>query len=171
MAIHEQPRENLLREATAFTRRYRFAGDRVEVFWGVKESGPFSVYFDEQPVLQFTEEGALRRAFADDTRFAAEQGRLVKLMKPTKGGHVQLRREPLGETNQQSLLQTWTDLLEDFSSGLASGSFRLTGLSSSSAGIVEAFSDEDYRTAFAASIDQIAPMLQSALPLRVAKHH
>jgi hypothetical protein len=141
MAIHQQRRENLLLEATAYRRRALFRGlnplavpsgsaarhsdsvaapgDREswlwdwlsafresaewELFVGLRGDGSWSIYFDEQPVLQFNCDDQLRRVFAGGQRFVAAQGSIRLLDRSTVGGHVSFREVELDGLSQQRL--------------------------------------------------------------------
>lgn len=146
MAIHQQRRENLLLEATAYSRRALFriatplaaaiesaAGESAagrqdsvaplsdrqawlsawlspcgpsaewELFVGLRADGGWSLYFDEQPVLQFNAADKLRRVFAGGKRYAAEQGRLKLFDRTAMGGHVSICQVELDELSQQRL--------------------------------------------------------------------
>jgi hypothetical protein len=107
--MNEQPREDLLREARAYVRRLLFVLPQVEtreldwvasqateqsqdwkIFVGIRESGAWSIYFNEQPVLQFNDLGHLRRLYQSGRRYSAEGGRLVELTRTAVGGRVSL---------------------------------------------------------------------------------
>lgn len=113
MAIEEQPREDLLREATAYSRRVLIAFPqhvspntstssgtqakgltnlRSELFAGIRPSGAWSFYFDEDPVIQLTESLKIRRLYWHHRKFIAEKKKLFELLRDARGGRVQLEK-------------------------------------------------------------------------------
>ncbi len=163
MAIHEHPRENLLLEATAYTRRclYRvpladswMANNRLprgktatsserllrewlepfqprrawELFVGVRADHRWSIYFDEQPVLQFNRLNRLRRVFAAGQRYAAHDGRLQRLVRSSPGGQVRLQPVDLDAANQQAVLAACQQFLEQAAFALSSGRAERVGM-------------------------------------------
>jgi hypothetical protein len=120
MAINQQKRDNLLHEATAYSRRIlillhnaSFRGITIgELFAGVRPDGRWSLYFDESPVIQFDQQEALRRVYVAEKKLAATDGRLVELFRPHQGGKVQFEPQTLGESDQSRLLSDLKDLLD-----------------------------------------------------------
>ncbi len=92
MALEEQPREDLMREAVAYAKRslLKMATFDEPVFWGQRRDGAWSIYFGEDPVFQFNGKDELRRAYFESCRYAAKAHRLYRLEKPLNGGQVQL---------------------------------------------------------------------------------
>lgn len=117
MAINQKRRDNLLAEATAYSRRilYRAAGlegvRHQELFVGARENGNWSVYFDEDPVLQFNEQSQIRRAFFDETRYAAYDGVLVQLQRDQQGGRVEFVHVQVSKLHEESMLELFQQLL------------------------------------------------------------
>lgn len=136
MAIDEKKRENLLAEATAYSRRMLVSiaglsfGDQSleQLFAGVRADGRWSLYFDESPVIQLDSQGRLRRLFLLPEKFAADQGRLVQLNRPGQGcragqgGRVELERQPIGKEQQELLLAKLHELIERTRQHLTSSS-------------------------------------------------
>jgi hypothetical protein len=120
MAINPQKRDNLLLEATAYSRRIQivlhnasFRGIKIgELFAGVRPDGRWSLYFDESPVIQFDQQEALRRVYVAEKKLAAADGRLVELTRPHQGGKVQYEPQLLGESNQYQLLSELKELMD-----------------------------------------------------------
>lgn len=170
MAIDQHPRENLLLEATAYTRRClyrvpravswpaqrsatkgsadRLAGaspgtpedallwewlqpfqqqDEWELFVGLRADERWSIYFNEQPVLQFNRQNQLRRLFAGDTRYAANHGKLYRLDRSHLGGQVRLQQVPLDEANQAAVLAVCQQFLTEAVQALQSNRARRIG--------------------------------------------
>ncbi len=130
MAINTQPREDLLRDARAYSRRllwrvhfpeilvpempagasklaqswHSMASRRpndlpacarpfeLEIFLGIRAGSGWSIYFGEDPVLQFNERGQLRRLYLAGSKYAAAGGKLEKLTRRQLGGRVRLER-------------------------------------------------------------------------------
>ena len=130
MAIDEKKRENLLAEATAYSRRMLVSiagvtfGDQSleQLFAGVRADGRWSLYFDESPVIQLDSQGRLRRLFLLPHKFAADQGRLVQLNRPGQGGRVELDRQPIGKEQEALLFAKLRGLLERTRQHLTSSS-------------------------------------------------
>ena len=137
MALNEQPREDLLREAVQFPSRLlwryqRSAKDREntpigEVFVGIRRNGGWSLYLDEECVLQFNAEQELRRVYWHGQKLAANRGRLESLTRLSRGGRVQLQRLPLAADRQDELLADCQRLLLQFVQLHKAGSFILEG--------------------------------------------
>lgn len=156
MAIEQQRRENLLLEATAYTRRALFripraalcdirelsdpsGGLRVwlnpfrqsthwELFVGMRRDDSWSIYFDEQPVLQFNSKDQLRRLYADNQRFAAMEGQLRLLDRPVRGGQVTFAEVEVDAMRHQSVLVACQWFLRAAADALQSASIDRVGL-------------------------------------------
>ena len=114
MALRPENRENLLRDATAFPQRLLFRllepasqetseSSIQEVFVGIKQDQAYSVYLEQEIVLQFDSEGLLRRLFFEDRKFAALNGHLLELIRKS-GERVRLEQQQLSETDEHALL-------------------------------------------------------------------
>lgn len=107
MPRREHPREDLLREATAYVDRMeldlRDLGERA--FVGFRRSGAVSFYFgeDQDRVIQFNTRGELRRLYWRGAKYKADRGRLVRIMRPTPQRRVQLVAQS-AETGETKLL-------------------------------------------------------------------
>lgn len=125
MAVKPEKREDLLRDAKQFPHRalfhvdwtdrlpVGFAGVRrtADVFVGVRRTDGWSVYFDEDPVLQFNERNELRRLYFQDARYAAATGRLEHLKRQAAGGRVVFERLKLEPECERDVLHVCQDLL------------------------------------------------------------
>lgn len=129
MAREEQPREDLLREATALVERAEWVlpatGQRVVA--GFRRDGSISFYFDEEPVYQFNAQGQLRRAFHAGQMLKAERGELVALEKVRGDDCVALVRNPLSEAQQSEFLAQLDQHLHDFAQRLNTRHAELVG--------------------------------------------
>lgn len=137
MALNEHTREDLLREAVQFPNRLRWkcqpnanAADdsRVnQVFCGLRRDGGWSLYVDEDFVLQFNSRQELRRVFWRGEKLAARHGRLEALKRLSRGGRVQLQSESLTADRQQQLLDSYQQLLTKIVSLHAAGRLVVDG--------------------------------------------
>ncbi|MFM8252476.1 MAG: hypothetical protein ACKOBW_12835 [Planctomycetota bacterium] len=116
MARQEEPREDLLREATALHERIelRRTGDSSSLVIGFRRDGGGSLYVGADYVLQFTSAGEVRRAFFQGQMLKAEAGRLVALDRQRSAARgVELVRDEWSvERQQQWLLQAQAQLDE-----------------------------------------------------------
>lgn len=123
MAIDEKPKENLLRDGKQFPRRLAFHLPKIQaqVLVGIRGNGAWSIFFGEDPVLQFNEAGRLRRLFMDGKKLSADGGRLEELERLSRGGKVQFERQKLGEESELELLRRCRELLGEAEKALAAG--------------------------------------------------
>ncbi len=153
MAINPQPRENLLLEATAYGRRlllrlpvppqwlesgqpneiasfwcreFATLGD-WELFVGWRKNGGWSVYFQQQPVLQFNSQHQLRRLYAGGERFSAEMGRLKRLERNELGGQVRFGEQRLDTQTEQWVLASCQLFLSAAADLLGNNQYTLLG--------------------------------------------
>ena len=131
MASQPQDRENLLRDATAFTTRLQLQvpsqGRTTEVFAGFRQGGAASFYFDQDPVYHFNTAGQLRRAFVDGYLVKAEAGRLVRLHRQRTESESAMIRDEMTSAEQQAFCQTVLLALQQLQQTLATGSYTLEG--------------------------------------------
>lgn len=94
MAINPEKREDLMLDATAYTRRalYRDSQSGNTFFIGFRQNGGWSVYFDEDPVFQFDAGGKLRRVHFENQNYAAHNGKLCLLERERHGGRIEIQR-------------------------------------------------------------------------------
>lgn len=129
MAREEAPREDLLREATAFVERIslRLPAHEEPVFVGFRRTGDVSFYFGEDPVYHFNASGTLRRAFCEGLLIKAEHGQLVRLRRERPGGEVHLVRHELTAEETKGFLRRATEALEGLGAALAGRKFSVVG--------------------------------------------
>lgn len=134
MAVNPQKREDLLRDARQFPQRVLFhvnwpvapaantavATEQTEVFIGVRSSGGWSIYFGEDPVLQFNERNELRRLYFREVRYAAAAGNLELLKREERGGRVVFERQRLETECERDVLNACQDLMAKMVSYLES---------------------------------------------------
>jgi hypothetical protein len=111
LALEEQPRENLLRDATAYGERILLwdLQNQTEIFFGLRSDGSWSIYVGEDPVLQFNAHGQLRRAYFAGKKYAAVDGNLWVVQRDTRGGRVQLK-QAYDPDAEQAIKQACLDL-------------------------------------------------------------
>lgn len=139
MAFHEQDREDLMQEATAYTRRVRFQllGEMhsdasiensmpsiavKEVFCGWRESRAWSVYFDQDRVLHFNSQDAIRSIHWLGEKLVAQNGHLLELRRRPDSGRVSFERVQLSSEREQELLNDCRTLVMQVLPLLASSS-------------------------------------------------
>lgn len=121
MAINHQRREDLMREATAYHRRILLRDvERTTIFVGLRSTGGWSIYFEEDPVFQFNAQGKLRRVHFAEQNYGAEGGELRLLQRTQRGGHVSLNKvdcKPLELEICQDCTQRLAVLTQQFEQG------------------------------------------------------
>ncbi len=131
MASQSQDREDLLRDASAFTTRLQLqvpTGEgSTEVFAGFRAGGAASFYFDQDPVYHFNTAGQLRRAFVDDYLVKAETGRLVRLHRQRSKSESAMIRDAMTTGEQQAFCQTVLQALHSLRQTLTTGEYTLEG--------------------------------------------
>ncbi|WP_339683752.1 hypothetical protein [Gimesia maris] len=115
MALHEQDREDLMREATALFPRAEFQVEQVNerLFWGQKKNGHFSFYFGSDPVYQFDQNAFLRRAFINGTLYRTQGNTLARLTRVHNSTESVLQRYDLTETELATCLQAMTQHFQE----------------------------------------------------------
>lgn len=107
MARIEADREDLMREAVAFTRRveFHFPSEAEPVVAGFRDNGCWSVYFGGDPVFHFDAEGRLRRAFVGGQLFRSQGTGLSRLTRQRSERETNLLRYDL---SPQELADFWS---------------------------------------------------------------
>ena len=153
MAVEPQRRDNLLFEATAFSRRLllrlplpsqwlssnpinpvasKWTQDFVnlsswELFYGRHKLGGWTVYFEQQPVLQLNSQNQLRRLYAGGQRYAAVDGHLQLLQRERLGGRVQLEPTRLSASDERLVIDSCQWFAATAADLLDQGNFSLIG--------------------------------------------
>lgn len=130
MAREEQPREDLLAEATGLVERVelRVPGSGESVVVGFRRQGAASFFFDQDPAYHFNSQRQLRRAYAGGNLYKAEAGRMVRLTRDRGSGQeTVLRRYELTPIEQATLLVAVRDSLRDLRAALQGRSYTLVG--------------------------------------------
>ena len=107
MARDESAREDLMREATALSRRIELEveGEPAPVIIGFRRDGAASVFFGDDPVIQFTARGELRRGYLAGRLIKAERGRIAALTRVRTQGETQLLRHDLDPAETAEFLR------------------------------------------------------------------
>ncbi len=131
MASKSQDREDLLRDATAFTTRVQLQvswGERSEVvFAGFRVGGAASFYFDQDPVYHFNTAGQLRRAYVDDFLVKAEARRLVRLHRQRSDRESAMIRDAMTADEQHAFCQTVSQRLRELLQMIDEGDYVIDG--------------------------------------------
>ncbi len=132
MARDEQPREDLLAEATGLVERIRLrlrtprlAGE--ETVAGFRRDDSLAIFFGQQRVYQFTSAGALRRAFVADVLYKAQAGALVAMRRERTEHVVHLVSRQLDPDATASFLRTAHECLREFEKALREGAYTPLG--------------------------------------------
>ncbi|MCA9246008.1 MAG: hypothetical protein KDA42_02805 [Planctomycetales bacterium] len=129
MARESSDREDLLREATALVQRVELESDELTdaLVAGFRRDGCLSLYFGADSVYQFNSQGRLRRAFAKDQLYKAEQGHLIRLERALSSAATTLVRYELSQAEEQSFLDHARDRLRRLTNLLERRQFRIVG--------------------------------------------
>lgn len=115
MARNESDREDLMREATALTRRVELIlTDIAEpIVVGFRDStGWASFYFGQDPVYTFDAEGRLRRAYVDGFLYRTQGTTLARLFRERTLEATHLLRHDLTADELQTFLDTMKQRLQ-----------------------------------------------------------
>lgn len=125
MARREVPKEDLVRDATAFATRVELRespDDPAWTFVGLREDGGGSIYFGDDEFYAFNPKGELRRAFRDGRLLKAEGGRLVAMRRERTDDASFLASGELSEDRTHDLLQSLSDRIAKLIASLSDGS-------------------------------------------------
>ncbi len=143
--IHE--RENLLRDAVAFSMRVQLQVDfdnrPVEVFIGFRDGGAVSLYFGNEPVYQFNNRRQLRRAYIDGRLLKAEHGRLIAWQPQRSDTSVEMLRHEFDTSQQRQFADAMHKHLERLRDAISTKQFVAQGVvpAESGAEILERLAD------------------------------
>jgi hypothetical protein len=129
MAREEQPREDLLREATALVERIevRIEGFADSIVVGFRRDGAASFFFGPDSVYQFNTSGQLRRGFVDGQLYKAQAGRLVRLTRERNAAEVMLTRHDCNASEEKDFLATARQKFFKLQTALTGGHFHVRG--------------------------------------------
>jgi hypothetical protein len=110
MAIEERDREDLLRDGKMMPLRGETKIDGKAVVVGFRKGVQMSLYCGADPVFQFNADHQLRRVFFDGQRYAAQNGKLVLLIRETIGGRVTFAKHSVSAERESEIkkkLSSW----------------------------------------------------------------
>ncbi|MEE3371589.1 MAG: hypothetical protein VX346_19815 [Planctomycetota bacterium] len=114
MARAQQPREELLRDATALVERVSLQVSywTEPVVIGFRSNGAVSIYFGEDPVYQFNRDDELRRSHWRGQRIKAQQRQLKLLRQEPGSPRLQLSNTDLGTDQTNAFVDELAKRLE-----------------------------------------------------------
>ncbi|MBB74811.1 MAG: hypothetical protein CMJ75_09890 [Planctomycetaceae bacterium] len=114
MARAQQPREELLRDATALVERVALQVSywTEPVVVGFRSNGAVSIYFGEDPVYQFNCDDELRRSHWKGQRIKAQQRQLKLLRQKPDSPRLQLSNTDLGTEQTNAFVDELAKRLE-----------------------------------------------------------
>jgi len=126
MTRQENPREDLLAEATALVERaeLEIAGGAEPVVVGFRAGGATSIFFGQDAAYHFDAANRLRRAYVAGLLFKADRGRLASLARRRTEREVQLIRHDLTDAEQESFLAELHERIARLRQALAGGAAR-----------------------------------------------
>jgi hypothetical protein len=129
MARDEEPREDLLREATALVERVELQveGFAEPIVAGFRRDGAASFYFGQDISYQFNTAGQLRRAYFAGRLYKAEGGRLVQLTRRRTADETALLRHECDASEEQVFLSIASQKLSALQQALVKGCFHVLG--------------------------------------------
>ena len=125
MARREAPKEDLVRDATAFATRVelrRSPDDLDWIFVGVRTDGDGSIYFGDDEFYAFNAKGELRRALKEGRLYKAEGRGLVAMRRERTDEESVLASERLSSDEQDALIQSLSERISALVRALYDGS-------------------------------------------------
>jgi hypothetical protein len=131
MARDEEPREDLLREATALVERVELQveGFAEPIVAGFRRDGAASFYFGQEISYQFNTAGQLRRGYLDGRLYKAEAARLVQLTRQRTADEVELLRHDCTSVEERDFLATASQKLRALQRALTDRNYSVLGQS------------------------------------------
>ena len=110
---NESDREDIMREATALKRRMslRVAGMPEPIVAGFRTNDYFSVFFDQDPVYQYDNQGQLRRAYLGGLLYRTQGNTLAQLKRVRTETQTVLQREDLNSDQLAVFLTTMSEFI------------------------------------------------------------
>ena len=143
MTRQESDREDLMREATALTRRaeLQLPAEPEPIVVGFRRTSAFSIYWGADPVYQFDPEFRLRRAYVDGFLYRTAGETLAKLDRVRTATATELHRTDLGKTELQEFLANVRSYCEKFVAAVQSGEAKVNAAIPSTEEVLPAASD------------------------------
>ncbi len=113
-----------MREATALRRRASFVVESLPepIVAGFRVDGSFSVFFDQDPVYQFDNQGRLRRAYRDGLLYRTQGSTLAQLTRVRTAERTELHRQDLDSGGLRHFIKEMREFLTTFHNALESKS-------------------------------------------------
>ena len=129
MAQMEHDREDLLRDATAYTNRIELTIPELseEIFIGFRDCGAASFYFGQDLVYHFNAESELRRGYYENKLLKAEDSQLVSMTRNRTDEEVELVRHEFSVNEKMDYLAELQLNLNKLSKALKSESHSIKG--------------------------------------------
>lgn len=120
---NESDREDIMREATALRRRASFAVEGLPepIVAGFRARDFFSVFFDQDPVYQFDDNGRLRRAYRNGLLYRTQGSTLARLTRVRTKEQTELQRTDLTADELAEFLNEMRGFIEALLAALESG--------------------------------------------------
>lgn len=120
MAKQQQPKEDLIRDATALVQRIelRIAADTITI--GFRDNGAASLFHNDEPAYHFNSENQLRRAY-DNGLIKSVDGRLIKMVREHSEESVQLKSKPLTDQEQEEFLDRLATSCDSIQAAIKNG--------------------------------------------------
>jgi hypothetical protein len=129
MAKDAHDREDLLRDASAMDVRVelRIAGVDHSVYCGFRTCGVFSLYWNQDNVVQFNAHGELRRAFWRNRMLASYERQLHWLNRDLNSARMRLSREPLTDDELAALEEFVSQSMVQLRDSFSTNSYEVVG--------------------------------------------
>lgn len=152
-----------MREATALKRRvsFRVAGLPEPIVAGFRSNDYFSVFFDQDPVYQFDNEGRLRRAYRNGLLYRTQGSTLAQLQRVRTAEQTTLKRSDLEPAELREFLAQMTAFIQGLWDAVRNGTAEIQQQIPDNQDI-----DRAVATALEAVLSQKTEPLAAALPTR-----
>ena len=122
MSRQESDREDLIREATALRDRIEWSvpEENDPVVTGRRPDGRFSVFFGQDPVYQFNQDGQLRRAYVCGFLYRTQGNTLARLFRERTSDTTILRRTDLRTDEVTAFIADMDERLQALASSIES---------------------------------------------------
>ena len=127
MAINEHDREDLLGEGRNLPWRGECFVDGTKLVVGFRSLGQASFFCGADPVFQFNDQHELRRAYERGVRYRAENGRLVSMTRPSRGGKLTFQTRVIDPDQEARLMGTLQEWLVRIQQAIECGVWRVEG--------------------------------------------
>ncbi|HTU27444.1 MAG TPA: hypothetical protein VMF30_18685 [Pirellulales bacterium] len=138
MAREEEPRENLIAEATALVERVELlaSGQQEPIVAGFRREGSLSLFFGDDPVYQFNAARQLRRAYVGGRLYKAAGGRLLEITRERDAARLHLASRELTPAESARFVAGLQSLLDGLATKLRGGQVQVVATVPSDADVV-----------------------------------